>query len=57
MVTFTGVVGIEGADGADGIEEVRELHEAKQSATKDPAVRFSNFAEGVIRAQMRVVRI
>jgi hypothetical protein len=57
MVTFTGVVGIEGADGAEGIEVVRELHEAKQSATTDPAVRFNNFAEGVIRAQMRVVRI
>ena len=57
MVAFAGMVGIEGAEGADGIEEVRELHEAKQSATKDPAVRFSNFAEGVIRAQMRVVRI
>jgi hypothetical protein len=48
MVTFAGVVGIEGAE---GIEEVRELHEAKQSATTDPAVRFSNFAEDVIRAR------
>ena len=51
MVAFAGAVGIEGAEGADGIEGVPELHEAKQSATKDPAVRFSNFAEDVIRAR------
>jgi hypothetical protein len=51
MVVFAGVVGIEGAAGADGIEEVRELHEAKQSATTEPVVRFSNFAEDVIRAR------
>src|ERR1700735_3584868 len=48
MVAFAGPVGIEGADGVEGGPE---LHEAKQSATKDPAVRFSNFAEDVIRAR------
>jgi hypothetical protein len=46
-----GIEGAEGAEGADGIEGVPELHEAKQSATKDPAVRFTNFAEDVIRAR------
>jgi hypothetical protein len=51
MGAFAGAVGIEGAEGADGIEGVPELHEAKQSATKDAAVRFSNFAEDVIRAR------